>query len=370
MHQSRRLSVGVDVPKAAMAGADSAPAPHAAVVSLGHIGTRQGDIDQLLRRLQATSPHLGFGYEAGPCGSWLSRSLPQKAQGCWGVAPSLSPTKPGDRGTTNRQDASKRARLLRAGTLPPVSGPALEEAALRALCRARAEAIRALQTAQCRLTAFLLRHARRAPGRPPGGRPIAEGAARSSVPPPAQQRVLQEDLRAGTAHPARRARLAHERTAHVQTWRLAPVVDALQALRGGPWTVAVTTVAARGARTWVEPPRQRMHSLGCTPAADAPGERRRPGGLPKTGHGHARRALVEGAWASRSPANVRWPLHLRLAKGPKALHESSWQAQLRWGQRSRQRRARGHNAHPVGVAIARKRSALRGAMAQEVTLTP
>ena len=132
----------------------------------------------------------------------------------------------------------------------------------------------------------------------------------------------------------------------------------------------MTTVAARGARTWVEPPRQRMHSLGCTPAADAPGERRRPGGLPKTGHSHARRALVEGAWASRSPANVRWPLHLRLAKGPKALHESSWQAQLRWGQRSRQRRARGHNAHPVGVAIARKRSALRGAMAQEVTLTP
>ena len=189
MHQSRRLSVGVDVPKAAMAGADSAPAPHAAVVSLGHIGTRQGDIDQLLRRLQATSPHLGFGYEAGPCGSWLSRSLPQKAQGCWGVAPSLSPTKPGDRGTTNRQDASKRARLLRAGTLPPVSGPALEEAALRALCRAHAEAIRALQTAQCRLTAFLLRHARRAPGRPPGGRPIAEGAARSSVPPGAAARL-------------------------------------------------------------------------------------------------------------------------------------------------------------------------------------
>jgi len=180
MHQSRRLSVGVDVPKAAMAGADSAPAPHAAVVSLGHIGTRQGDIDQLLRRLQATSPHLGFGYEAGPCGSWLSRSLPQKAQGCWGVAPSLSPTKPGDRGTTNRQDASKRARLLRAGTLPPVSGPALEEAALRALCRARAEAIRALQTAQCRLTAFLLRHARRAPGQAPWGPAHRRGRSSAS----------------------------------------------------------------------------------------------------------------------------------------------------------------------------------------------
>ena len=85
----------------------------------------------------------------------------------------------------------------------------------------------------------------------------------------------------------------------MHTWRFSPVVEALQALRGVQCTVAVTTVAALGDLTRVENPRQRMHSLGLTPSADASGGRRQPGSMTKTGHTPARRALVEGAWAYR-----------------------------------------------------------------------
>ena len=43
----------------------------AKVISLDAIGTRQADIDQLVRKLQAKAPHLALVDEAGPCGDWL-----------------------------------------------------------------------------------------------------------------------------------------------------------------------------------------------------------------------------------------------------------------------------------------------------------
>ena len=84
-----------------------------------------------------------------------------------------------------------------------------------------------------------------------------------------------------TAPPARLQRLEQALQDQGKPWRLAPVVEALQALRGGPCTVAVTTGAALGDLTRVDHPSQRMRYLGFTPSAYAPGERRRQGGSTK-----------------------------------------------------------------------------------------
>jgi transposase len=131
----------------------------------------------------------------------------------------------------------------------------------------------------------------------------------------------------------------------------------------------VTTVAARGDLTRFDNPRQLMHSLGFTPAAYSTGERRRQGGITKTGNSQARRARVEGAWASRSPAKVRRHLQLRLEKVSKPIPESSGKAQIRLGKRYRQLSARGKHATQVVVAIARELRACMWAMAQEGALT-
>jgi len=61
----------------------------AEVVSLGAIGTRQCDIDKLIRTLQSKGAPLVFVYEAGPCGYWLYRYLTRKGLSCHVVAPSL-----------------------------------------------------------------------------------------------------------------------------------------------------------------------------------------------------------------------------------------------------------------------------------------
>ena len=303
MHQARMLSIGWDVHKASITVAYVAKAHHAAVVSLG-LGTRQGDIDTLMRQRPSQSTPLVFVDDAGPCGDWLDRSLTNTGHVCWVVAPSLLPTKPGDRGKTNRRDALKLARLMRAGDRTPVDVPQGEDAALRDLCRARADAIRALQAAKFQRKALLLRHDIRSTGRATWRPAPLWWLSEVVCPTPAQQIVFHTSVRAVTDHPERLARLAQARTDPVQTWRLAPVVDALQALRGVPYPVAVSTVAARGAIPRFDHPRPLMHSLGFTPSEDSTGERRHQGGMPKTGTSHARRALVEGAGAARSPANI------------------------------------------------------------------
>ena len=113
-----------------------------------------------------------------------------------------------------------------------------------------------------------------------------------------------------------------------------------------------------------------MNYLGLTPSEYSTGERRRQGGITKTGNTHARRALIEGAWAYRYPAKISRHLQLRLEKVPKAIQDMSWKAQVRLCKRYRQLSARGKNPNQVVVAIARELSAFMWAIAQEVPLTP
>ena len=167
-------------------------------------------------------------------------------------------------------------------------------------------------------------------------------------------------------HTARLQRLDQERHNHVHAWRLHPVVEALQALRGVQCTVAVTMVAALGDLTRFDSPRALMKFLGLLPSAYSSGERRQQGSMTKAGNTHARKALVEGAWAYRSPAKVSRHLQLRREKHPKMIQDSSWKAHVRLCKRYRQLVARGKHAHIVTVAIARELAGCMWAIAKQL----
>ena len=192
MSQSRTLFIGMDVHNDSLAVAYGAQDHGAEVMSLGTIGTRQCDIDQLTRKMQSKANHLIFVYEAGPCGSWLYRSLTKKGDDCWVVAPSLIPKKPGDRVKTARRDAVPRARRARSGDLPAVSVPKVADEAIRDLARARADALSELKDAQFRLQAFVLRHDIRYVGRANGGPAHLRWLSEVVCPTPAQHIVFQE----------------------------------------------------------------------------------------------------------------------------------------------------------------------------------
>ena len=368
MSQSSTLFIGIDVHKDSIAVAYVAQEHGAEVMFLGSLGTRQCDIDQLIRKMQSKAKHLIFVYEAGPCGYWLYRYLTKKGYDCWVVAPSLIPKKSGDRVKTDRRDAMQLARLARSGDLTVVDVPQVEDEAIRDLTRAREDAISDLKDAEYRLKAFLLRHDIRYVGRANWSPAHLRWLSEVVCPTLAQQIVFQEYVRAVSEHHDRLQRLEYELHEHVKAWRLSPVREALQALRGVQFTAAVTLVAEMGDLTRFESPRELMKFLGLIPSEHSSGEQRRQGAITKAGNTHARRVLVEGAWAYRYPAKVSRHLQLRLEKQPKVIQDISWKAQVRLCKRYRRRVARGPHANVVTVAIARELSGFLWAIAKEVPL--
>jgi transposase len=217
MSQSRTLYGGMDVHKASIAVASVAQAHGAEVISLGTIGTRQCAIPNLLRHLRSKSTQLVVVYEAGPCGSWLSRSLTKHADVCWVVAPSLIPKKAGDRVKTDRRDTRQLARLMRSGDLTPVSVPSVDDEAMRDLSRAREDTLQDLNAATLRLKAFVLWHDIRSTGRANWSPAHLRWLSEVVCPTPAQHMVLQESIQTVTEHTARLQRLEHARHEQVHT---------------------------------------------------------------------------------------------------------------------------------------------------------
>ena len=240
---SKTLYVGLDVHKDSIAVAYAPEDRGADVVPLGAIGTRQCDIDKLIRKLQSKGATLVFVYEAGPCGYWLYRYLTRKGLACHVVAPSLIPRKPGDRVKTDRRDAVMLARLMRSGDLSSIYVPGIEDEALRDLSRGREDAMRDLKATKYRLKAFLLRQDIRYEGRANWNAAHLRWLSEVVCPTPPQQIVFQEYVRAVTEQHERLQRLERALHDQVRSWRLYPVVEAIQALRGVELTSAVILIA-------------------------------------------------------------------------------------------------------------------------------
>jgi hypothetical protein len=85
MSQSSTRVLGIAVHNDSMAVAYVAQDHGAEGTYLGTMGTRQGAIDQLIRKRPSKATPLLFVDAAGPCGSWLYRDLTQKATtaGSW-----------------------------------------------------------------------------------------------------------------------------------------------------------------------------------------------------------------------------------------------------------------------------------------------
>lgn len=363
-HSRTVLFVGLDVHKESIAVAYASAEPASEVISLGNIATRQCDIDKLLKQLRGRGRELQVVYEAGPCGFWLQRYLSKQGVSCRIVAPSLIPKRSGDRVKTDRRDAVQLARLLRAGELSAIHVPSIEDEAIRDLSRAREDALRDLKASKYRLKAFLLRQDIRYEGHARWTPAHLHWLARVVCATSAQQIAFQEYLRAINEQSERVARIDEALRELAASWHLGPLVQAIQALRGVQFTSALTLIAELGDLTRFDHPRQLMNFLGLTPSEYSSGPRRQQGGITKSGNTHARRVLVESAWAYRHPAKLSEHLQRRIEQQPKALQDLSWKAQVRLCKRFRQLSARGKHVNEVVVAVARELSGFLWAIAR------
>ena len=332
----------------------------------GEIANTPDAVSKLLARLSPQGEVVSYCYEAGPCGYGLYRQITAAGHPCAVVAPSLVPTRAGDRVKTDRRDAENLARLHRAGELTRVWVPDSEQEAMRDLTRAREDRKRMEQHARQRLNAFLLRHGRAFGGKTKWGPAHWRWLEQVRFSHPAQQIVLQEYIDNVQQQQQRVAGLDRELEKVLASWSLAPVVEGLMALRGCALLTAVTILAELGDITRFDTPRQLMKFLGLVPSEHSSGNRVHRGGITKTGNHHVRRVLVESAWTYRFPARKTARIQRRAERTTDKVQDIAWNAQKRLCGRYRELNLRGLPKNKVCVAVAREMCGFLWAIAHEV----
>ena len=260
------------------------------------------------------------------------------------------------------------AKLHRAGELTSIWVPDAAHEAMRDLVRARATAGRVSSRARQHLQSFLLRHEWIYRGTRAWTLPYRRWLTTVRLDHPAQQIVLQDYIHAVLDAEARLARLTGQIVELLPNWSMAPVVTALQAMRGVALTVAVTvavTVVAEVGdfRRFVNA-RQLMAYLGLVPSEYSSGGNTPRGGITTAGNALARRMLIEGAWTYRMPARISRKLHDRNEELPTVIRDIAWKGQLRLCARYRRLAAAGKAKVVVTTAIAREMVGFIWAIAQ------
>jgi transposase len=292
--------IGLDVHAGTISVAVAEP-DNGEVRSLGVISNQPEQIRKLFRKL-GPAEYLQACYEAGPTGYGLYWQLTELGVKCAVIAPTLTPTRPGDRVKTNRRDAEKLARCHRAGDLTPVWVPDAAHEALRDLVRAREDAHADQQRARQRLGKFLLRHGWQRP------KDIKENWTQKHMAwIKSQVRFAQPASQAAFLDYVHEVEHAADRLERIEKSiddaiaaapaEIQQVVQALQALRGVGKIVAVSVVAEVGSLSRFSNPRQLMSYAGMVSSEYSSGSRIQRGGITKTGNSHLRRVIVEAAWA-------------------------------------------------------------------------
>jgi transposase len=330
--------------------------PDGSVRSLGTISNRAESIRKLIRKLGPVE-QLKVCYEAGPTGYVVYWQLAGLGVLCEVIAPTLMPTKPGDRVKTDRRDAERLARSYRSGDLTPVWVPDEGSESLRDLVRAREAAKQDQMRARHRLSKFLLRTGQR----PASGVKSWTLAYMAWVRQIRYTQAARESTRLDYLHEVEhmaerviRLEQAISEAVKLASPAIREVVKDLQALRGIAQISAVTIAAELGNISRFEGARQLMGYSGAVPSEESSGKRTRRGGITKTGNAHLRRIVVEAAWSYRLRPCLGPELRKRQQGVPEEIKEIAWKAQHRLHKRYIKMSSAGKEQRKTVIAVGRE----------------
>ena len=178
--------------------------------------------------------------------------------------------------------------------------------------------------------------------------------------------MLEDYIAAVEGAKARRDRLTAQIEAMLPDWTLAPIVAAVQTMRGMELVNAATLIAELGDLSRFANPGQLMAYLGLVPSEYSSGATIKRGGITKAGNGAARRLLIEAAWSYRFQARLSREVLLRQERQPKLIRDIAWKGQLRLCARYRRLVRTGKPANIVTTAIARELTGFVWAIARQV----
>lgn len=237
-------------------------------------------------------------YEAGPTGFELQRRLIAAGLACQVVAPALIPRKPGERVKTDRRDALKLARYLRAGELTEVCPPTPAEEAVRALCRCREDAVDDRRRARQRLLFFLLQRGLRCSSKP-WTQSFNRWLRQLTFEHPADGAAFRQYLMAVEVADLALRSVEQQLAECAAQEPYREPVGWLRCFRGIDTVTAMILVSELYAFARFTNPRALMAYLGLTPGERSSGQREQRLGITKTGNRRVRRVLVEAAWHYR-----------------------------------------------------------------------
>lgn len=193
---------------------------------------------------------------------------------------------------------------------------------MRDLSRAREDMKIVDRQLRQRLSGFLLRHGRRYRGKKAWSQPYWRWLEQQRFEMPQQQIVLEEYVEAVRQAQRRTALLEQQLHRAIEGWSLGAAAQALTALRGVDTTAAATLLAELDDISRFEHPRQLMSFVGLVASESSSGERRRQGGITKTGNSHARRILIECAAVARELCGFVWAV-VRQVQRPEEFSASA-----------------------------------------------
>ena len=322
-----------------------------------HFGTVNGTptaVEKVVRKLISVGKTPRVVYEAGPTGFHLQRHLASKHIDCIVVSPSLIPTKPGDKVKTDKRDAMALARLHRAGELAPIYVPTDEDEAMRDLTRARVDAKIAHIRARQHLLSLLLRNGVYYTGKADWSNKHLRWLSKINLPHKAQQIVFQDYVNSIEQAHQRHEQLVEQIRIESSVWKRAPLVNALQALRGVSLITAAGIVSEIGDFTRFDHPRQLYAYVGLVPSEYSSGLSRRQGSITRCGNTHARRLLTESSWSYHWAPKVSPPIRKRQEDLPQVVCEIAWRAQVRLSRKYRKMIRNGKDSKLAVTAVARE----------------